>query len=98
MSVKLRQRRKGGWEIDVRVVSPDGTRHARARKRSPLASRSDALRWAEGLERVMFQRLMDPAQQTPRKEAPTHERSRHGSWTATREPTGRNQAGSQRRR
>jgi integrase len=71
MSVKLRQRRKGGWEIDVRVVSPDGTRHARARKRSPLASRSDAQRWAEGLERVMFQRLMDPAQQTPRKEAPT---------------------------
>jgi integrase len=71
MSVKLRQRRKGGWEIDVRVVSPDGTRHARTRKRSPLASRSDALRWAEGLERVMFQRLMDPAQQTPRKEAPT---------------------------
>jgi integrase len=71
MSVKLRQRRKGGWEIDVRVVSPDGTRHARTRKRSPLASRSDALRWAEGLERVMFQRLMDPAQQTPRKEPPT---------------------------
>jgi len=71
MSVKLRQRRKGGWEIDVRVVSPDGTRHARARKRSPLASRSDALRWAEGLERVMFQRLMDSAQHTPRKEAET---------------------------
>jgi integrase len=71
MSVKLRQRRRGGWEIDVRVVSPDGTRHARARKRSPLASRSDALRWAEGLERVMFQRLMDPAQHTRRKEAQT---------------------------
>ena len=33
MSVKLRQRHKGGWEIDVRVVSPDGTRHARTRKR-----------------------------------------------------------------
>jgi integrase len=71
MSVKLRQRRKGGWEIDVRVVTPDGTRQARTRKRSPLASRQDALRWAEGLERVMFQRLMDPAPQTPRKEVPT---------------------------
>jgi integrase len=71
MSVKLRQRRQGGWEIDVRVVSPDGTRHARTRKRSPLASRSDALRWAEGVERVMFQRLMEPAQQTSRKEVPT---------------------------
>ena len=77
MSVKLRQRRKGGWEIDVRVVSPDGTRHARTRKRSPLASRSDAQRWAEGLERVMFQRLMDPAQHTRRKEA------RHTSIRAT---------------
>jgi len=70
MSVTLR-RRKGEWQIDVRVVSPDGTRHARTRRRSPLASRSDAQRWAEGLERTMFQRLMDPAQQTPRKEAPT---------------------------
>src|SRR5687768_16476743 len=71
MSVKLRQRRKGGWEIKVRVVSADGRRHARTRKRSPLACRSDALRWAEGLERVMFQRLMDPGQQTQRKEVPT---------------------------
>ena len=71
MSVKLRQGRKGGWVIDVRVISPDGTRQARTRKRSPLASRSDALRWAEGLERVMFQRLMDPAPHAPRKEVPT---------------------------
>ena len=71
MSVTLRRSRNGAWVVDVRVVSPDGTRRARVRRRSPVASRSDALRWAEGLERVMFQRLMDPAQYTPRKEVPT---------------------------
>ena len=71
MSVTLRRDRKGKWEIDVRVVSPDGTRQLRTRKRSPVASRSDALRWAEELERVMFQRLMDPAQQKRRKEVLT---------------------------
>jgi integrase len=71
MSVTIRPYRKGGWEIDIRVVTPDDTRQLRERKRSPLSSRSAALRWAEGRERVLFQRLMDPAQQTPRKEAPT---------------------------
>jgi integrase len=71
MSVTIRPYRKGGWEIDIRVVAPDGTRQLRERKRSPLSSRSAALRWAESRERVLFQRLMDPAQDTPRKEAPT---------------------------
>jgi integrase len=71
MSVTIRPYRRGGWEIDIRVVTPDDTRQLRERKRSPLSSRSAALRWAEGRERVLFQRLMDPAQQTPRKEAPT---------------------------
>ena len=71
MSVPIRPYRKGGWEIDIRVVTPDGTRQLRERKRSPLSSRSAAMRWAEGRERVLFQRLVDPAQHTPRKEAPT---------------------------
>ncbi len=71
MSVTIRPYRKGGWEIDIRVVTPDGTRQLRERKRSPLSSRSAAMRWAEGRERTLFQRLMDPAQHTPRKEAPT---------------------------
>src|SRR6266545_7188385 len=71
MSVTIRPYRSGGWEIDIRVVTPDGTRQLRERKRSPLSSRSAAQRWAEGRERVLFQRLMDPAKQTPRKEAPT---------------------------
>ena len=71
MRVTIRPYRKGGWEIDIRVVTPDGTRQLRDRKRAPLSSRSAALRWAEGRERVLFQRLVDPSQHTPRKEPPT---------------------------
>lgn len=71
MSVTIRPYRNGGFEIDIRVVSPDGTKQLRERKRSPLSSPSAAKRWAESRERVLFQRLMDPAPQTTRKEAPT---------------------------
>ena len=72
MSVTIRPYRRGGWEADIRVVTPDGVRHIRERKRVPVSSRSAAVRWAEGRERVLFQRLMDPSQQTtPRKEVPT---------------------------
>ena len=71
MSVIVRPYRNGGWEIDIRVVTPDGARHLRERKRAPISSRSAAMRWAEGRERVLFERLMVPAQDTPRKEAPT---------------------------
>src|SRR5574340_258159 len=71
MSVTIRPYRAGGWHVDVRVVSPDGSRQLRARKRSPVASRSDTQRWGEGLERTMFQRLMNPAENRPPKEVPT---------------------------
>ncbi len=71
MSVTIRPYRNGGWEVDIRVVTPDGTRQLRERKRSPISSRSAALRWAEGRERTLFERLMDPAKHTPRKEVPT---------------------------
>ena len=72
MSVTMRPYKRGGWEVDIRVVSPDGARQIRERKRAPMSSRTTAMRWAESRERVMFQRLMDPAQQTGhRKEVPT---------------------------
>ena len=71
MSVTIRPYRRGGWEIDIRVVTPDGARQLRERKRAPMSSRSAAVRWAEGRERMLFQRLMDPAQHKPRKEVPT---------------------------
>ena len=40
MSVKIRPYRGGGWEVDIRVVSPDGTRHKRERKHVPISSRT----------------------------------------------------------
>src|SRR2546425_2930180 len=74
MSVTIRPYRRGGWEVDIRGVTPDGTRQLRERKRAPMSSRSAALRWAEGRERILFQRLTDPPQtNTPRKEVPTLE-------------------------
>lgn len=57
MSVTIRPYRRGGWEIDIRVVTPDGARQLRERKRAPMSSRSAAVRWAEGRERTLFQRL-----------------------------------------
>jgi len=72
MSVTIRPYRRGGWEVDIRVVTPDGTREFRVRKRAPVSSRSAAARWAEGRERVLFERLMKPPQDNaPPKEVPT---------------------------
>src|SRR5213076_2980049 len=64
--------RRGGWEVDIRVVAPDGSREIRERKRAPMSVRSAAVRWAESRERVLFERLMKPPQDdTPPKEVPT---------------------------
>ena len=71
MSVTIRPYRGGGWEVDIRVVSPDGTRHKRERKHAPISSRSAVGRWAEARERVLFERLLAPSQDHPRKEVPT---------------------------
>ena len=72
MSIKIRPYRRGGWEVDIRVVTPDGTREVRERKRAPISSRSAAGRWAESRERVLFERLMKPPQDNVvRKEVPT---------------------------
>ena len=71
MSVKIRRYRKGGWEVDIHVVTPDGERGLRERRRATLSSRSTVMRWAEGRERVLFERLLNPALDTPKKEVPT---------------------------
>src|SRR5512141_3520097 len=72
MSVTIRPYRRGGWEVDIRVVTPDGARQLRERRRAPVSSRTAAVRWAEGLERVLFERLMNPpAVSAPPKEVPT---------------------------
>jgi integrase len=72
MSVRIRPYRRGGWEVDIQVVTPDGKRTLRERRRAKIASRTAAMRWAEGRERVLFDRLMNPAQDpTPKQEVPT---------------------------
>ena len=71
MSVTIRPYRRGGWEVDIRVVTPDGARQLRERRRAPMSSRSAAMRWAESRERTLFQRLVDPARTKQRKEVPT---------------------------
>jgi hypothetical protein len=70
MSVTIRPYRKSGWEVDVAVVTPDGARRARERKLSPLASKTAALRWAEGRERLLFQRLVNPELDSARQPSP----------------------------
>jgi integrase len=71
MSVTIRPYRGGGWEVDIRVVSPDGTRHKRERKHAPISSRTAVGRWAAARERVLFERLLSPPKDHPRKEVPT---------------------------
>src|SRR4051812_15042894 len=71
MSVKIRPYRKGGWEVDIHVVTPDGKRSLRERRRATMSARSAAMRWAEGRERVLFERLVNPASDIPKKEVPT---------------------------
>lgn len=73
MSVTIRPYRRGGWEVDIRVVTPDGTRQLRERKRAPVSSRTAAQRWAEGLERLLFEKLMAPPDRdnSPPTEVPT---------------------------
>jgi integrase len=70
MSVTIRPYRRGGWEVDIRVVSPDGTRHQRERKHAPMSSRNVVVRWAAARERVLFERLLSTPEQPP-KEVPT---------------------------
>jgi len=46
MSIRVGKYRGGGWEVDIRVRLPDGTRY-RERTRSPVPSKSGSVRWAE---------------------------------------------------
>ena len=71
MSVTIRPYRGGGWEVDIRVVSPDGTRHNASASARRFRRASAVGRWAEARERVLFERLLDPPKDQPRKEVPT---------------------------
>ena len=73
MSVTIRPYKTGGWEVDIHVILPNGTR-ARSRQRK-RTSKSAALRWELAREREL---LVDRPQKekevpAPEKEVPTLE-------------------------
>ena len=68
MSVNVRPYRRGGWEVDVRVLLPNGTRR-RERRRAPVSSKTAARRWGQARERELL--IHRPARTQPRKEVPT---------------------------
>ena len=68
MSVGVRPYRRGGWQVDIRLVLPDGKRF-RERKVFKTASKSAAQRWGQERERHLLR--SGPPQHT--KEVPTLE-------------------------
>jgi integrase len=66
MSVTVRPYVTGGWEVDIRVVLPDGT-VIRERKKAQQPSKSGARRWAEARERHL---LLHGKPKAVREEAP----------------------------
>ena len=44
-----------GWEVDIRITLPDGSRH-RERVKSPVSSKSGTLRWAQQREAELLAR------------------------------------------
>ena len=66
MSVRVVSYPSGGWEVDIRLRLPNGSRH-RERRVVSHSSKSAAQRWGEDRERHLLQH--GPAQ--PKKEVPT---------------------------
>lgn len=71
MSVTVRPYRRGGWEVDIRVVLPDDSEH-RERRKAPVTSKSAAQRWGEDRERAWYYDLTHP-RPPEKKEVPTLE-------------------------
>jgi integrase len=59
MSVIVRPYRRGGWEVDIRLVLPDNSEH-RERRKAPVSTRSAAHRWGDAREREFFRELTRP--------------------------------------
>lgn len=65
MSVSVRSYRRGGWQVDLLVLLPDGQRH---RERRVLThSKSAAVRWGQDRERHLLRHGLPQ----PKKEVPT---------------------------
>jgi hypothetical protein len=54
MSVTVRPYRRGGWEVDIALRLPDGSRY-RERRRVSQSSKSAARRWGEDRDRHVLQ-------------------------------------------
>jgi len=73
MSVIVRPYRRGGWEVDIRLVLPDNSEH-RQRRKPPVTSKSAAQRWGDARERAWYQELTTPPpKESPPKGVPTLE-------------------------
>ena len=71
MSVRVRPYKRGGWEVDITLRLPDGSRH-RERSRAPISSKSAAQRWGGEREREWFNQLTRPRPEPKsEKEVPT---------------------------
>ena len=62
MSVRVRPYRAGGWEVDITVRLPNGSR-LRERSKAPVSSKSAAQRWGEDRERHLLQHGPPPTTQ-----------------------------------
>ena len=72
MSITVRPYRRGGWEVDIAFMWPDGEKF-RDRRRAPVSSESAARRWGAAREVELLRKgkpvpAVTPA---PRKEVPT---------------------------
>jgi integrase len=75
MSVTVRRYKRGGWEVDIRTVLPDGT-NLRERRKAPVGSKSGAKRWGEHRERALILEHREKTAEEPpkpRREVPTLE-------------------------
>ena len=59
MSVLIRPYRRGGWEVDIRLILPDNSEH-RERRKAPVATKSAAQRWGDAREREWYLHLTHP--------------------------------------
>ncbi|ABC81235.1 tyrosine-type recombinase/integrase [Anaeromyxobacter dehalogenans] len=68
---KWKKNGKEGWEVDIRVTMPDGTR-MRERVKSPVTSKSGTLKWAQARETEILVRGPARKEEEPEaKEVPT---------------------------
>src|SRR2546422_9222349 len=73
MSVLIRPYRRGGWEVDTRLVLADNSEH-RERRKAPVTTKTAAQRWGEAREREWYQQLTHPQPKDVQpKEVPTLE-------------------------